>query len=357
MFKLSVIVPCYNAEQYIIQCLDSLVNQTIGIYNMQIILINDASTDGTLSILEKYRDMYKDNILLINQAINQGQAIGRNIGIDSATGEYIAFLDADDWLELDAYEKLLDVAHKFDVDLVQMNYVQHMEGDNPLFSRYSQEAGLYDMTDPEKKIAFFSKHQLLPIWTGIYKSTIFDNQKIRFANFRKYEDNFLGGIVKFSIGSYYFLNEYLHNYRIIDNSNSHNRNDAEHLVRLEIELEKLKFFSENNMYEKYYNLIRNDFLTGFYCNTIHIIFTRFDYVPLEQIRSMQSIVRQFFPDYMQYYYESGFMFNMILTVPFDFPIEIWEELKNDYLSSILDGDKEKIISWGKNLRYSLEKGN
>ena len=97
--KVSIIVPVYNAEKYLERCLDSLVNQTLK--DIEIICINDGSTDKSLKILNKYAGEY-NNILIIEQE-NKGQSAARNVGIDTAGGEFIAFIDADDWVDLDYF--------------------------------------------------------------------------------------------------------------------------------------------------------------------------------------------------------------------------------------------------------------
>ena len=98
MTKVSIIVPVYNTENYIERCLNSLVNQTLE--DIEIIVVNDGSTDNTGKILQKYRDKIK----IIEQK-NSGIATTRNKGLEIATGKYIAFVDSDDWLEIDEIEK------------------------------------------------------------------------------------------------------------------------------------------------------------------------------------------------------------------------------------------------------------
>ena len=93
---LSVIVPVYNTEKYIGNCLDSLLEQDIDKEKYEIICINDGSTDDSLSVLQKYADNY-DNILLIDKP-NEGVSVSRNLGLDKAKGRYVWFIDADDWV-------------------------------------------------------------------------------------------------------------------------------------------------------------------------------------------------------------------------------------------------------------------
>ena len=120
--EISVIIPIFNAERYLGKCLDSIINQSFK--NLEIICVNDGSTDGSLAILEKYSK--KDNRFKIINITNHGQGYARNIGIEKANGKYISFVDADDWIDLDSYEILHDfiVTNKLDVLFFQLiNYI------------------------------------------------------------------------------------------------------------------------------------------------------------------------------------------------------------------------------------------
>ncbi len=118
----SVIIPCYNAEKYIQCCLESIVNQTIGVEKLEIILVDDASTDNTVSILKAYEFRYPEQIMLILCEKNGKQGAARNIGLQYATGEWISFVDADDWIRRDMYECLLKMAEDTQSELVQFRY-------------------------------------------------------------------------------------------------------------------------------------------------------------------------------------------------------------------------------------------
>ena len=116
MSKVSVIIPVYNTEKFLRKCLDSVCNQTLQ--DIEIICINDCSTDGSLEILREYAG--KDNrIKLIELLENCGAAKARNIGIDIAEGEYLGFVDSDDFIDLDFYKKLYGKAKETDADAVK----------------------------------------------------------------------------------------------------------------------------------------------------------------------------------------------------------------------------------------------
>lgn len=112
--KVSAIIPVYNVEKYLEKCLDSIINQTLK--EIEIICIDDGSTDNSISILNKLAQ--KDNRIKIILQENQGPSAARNAGIDIANGEYLVFIDSDDWMEFDAFEKLVDDLEKTNADFV-----------------------------------------------------------------------------------------------------------------------------------------------------------------------------------------------------------------------------------------------
>lgn len=114
MAKVSIIIPVYNVENYLNKCLDSLVNQTLN--DIEIVCVDDGSKDSSLEILNRYASM--DARVKVFSQKNQGPAVARNLGIEKATGEYITFVDSDDWVTLDMCEKLYNKAVKTGVDVV-----------------------------------------------------------------------------------------------------------------------------------------------------------------------------------------------------------------------------------------------
>lgn len=118
MCKVTIVVPVYNVEKYLAECLDSLIHQTLR--EIEIICVNDGSTDNSPNILEDYRKK-DDRIKIINQK-NRGLSVARNVGCDNAKGEYVYFCDSDDYLALDAMEKCYETAKIYDVDVLRFGY-------------------------------------------------------------------------------------------------------------------------------------------------------------------------------------------------------------------------------------------
>lgn len=123
MVKISLIVPVYNVEEYLDDCLNSLINQTLK--DIEIICIDDESTDNSLEVLKSFAR--KDKRVKVFSCNHGGLGISRNRGIKKATGEYIAFIDSDDWMELDFCEKVYDNAIKNNSDIVLFNMIEEYE--------------------------------------------------------------------------------------------------------------------------------------------------------------------------------------------------------------------------------------
>lgn len=111
--KISIIIPIYNSERYIGKCIESVLQQTYK--NIELILIDDGSEDNSFSICQKFKK--KDKRIICRQCKNGGPSKARNIGLNIATGEYIGFLDSDDYIEVDMFERLYINMKKFDADI------------------------------------------------------------------------------------------------------------------------------------------------------------------------------------------------------------------------------------------------
>lgn len=175
MPKVSVIIPVYNVENFLEKCLDSVCNQTLS--NIEIICINDFSTDNSFEILKKYAQ--KDSrIKIIDFKDNKGVAIARNTAIEQAQGEFIGFVDSDDWIDLDFYEKLYNKAVETNSELV----IGNVKEVNPEF-------GHYEVAEKSK----INKYYFVGyFWLGLYKRELLLSKNIRFLDGIKYgEDRLL----------------------------------------------------------------------------------------------------------------------------------------------------------------------
>ncbi len=122
MCKVSIIIPAYNTEEYMAECLDSILNQTLE--EIEIIVVDDGSADGTLAILRDYEKRFPEKIKVFHKE-NGGQASARNVALKYAQGEYLGFVDSDDWIDVDMYEVMYTKAKKENADIVICDMVDH----------------------------------------------------------------------------------------------------------------------------------------------------------------------------------------------------------------------------------------
>ena len=173
MAKLSILVPIYNVEQYLPQCLDSLCAQTLK--SLEIICINDGSTDASGAILDEYAKN-NSNIVVINKK-NSGYGDSMNRGLEAAIGEYIGIVESDDFIDAEAFEKLYELAKKTDADIVKANYYYHSEKGDELHEVVREQKLRRPMTISDDYKILLEEPG---IWSAIYRREFLNEKKIRF---------------------------------------------------------------------------------------------------------------------------------------------------------------------------------
>ncbi len=210
MAKISLIVPVYNTEEYLNKCLDSLISQSLK--DIEIILINDGSTDDSEKIINNYDDK---RIKYISRE-NKGVGKTRNEGIDLAKGEYLAFVDSDDYLDINFCKKMYEKAVKDNCDLVICDFYRDCG------KLIKASFGDFDCTNLIETPELVNNVNLGPC-NKLYKKELFDNKENRFVENLKYED--APFVVKMLISAKKIgkVNDYLTYYVIHDNSETTSR--------------------------------------------------------------------------------------------------------------------------------------
>lgn len=157
MPKVSIIVPVYNVQKYLKRCLDSLINQTL--FDIEIIAINDGSTDKSLSILEDYKK--RDSRLQIINQPNMGLGLTRNVGLNYVSGDYIAFVDSDDFIELDALENMYKIAIVENSDVVCGQLIMFYDSENKKIRKDFSD--IKDISLKKIEMSTFLKDYYLPL--------------------------------------------------------------------------------------------------------------------------------------------------------------------------------------------------
>ena len=184
-YKLSVIIPVFNAEDYIKECLDSVVDQSLGIDNIEVIIVNDNSCDSTLDIISQYTDKYPSFKLISNKS-NLGPGESRNMALKEVSSDYVTYLDADDFISQNAYEDALSKINEFNADLLIYNWETYTGSDyvepinihqqntleNKLITDIKQNPKLFLSTAPWNKIYHRSLFKYLKFSKGFYEDNI-----------------------------------------------------------------------------------------------------------------------------------------------------------------------------------------
>lgn len=197
---ISVIIPVYGVEKYIAQCLESVINQTYN--NLEIIIINDGTKDRSAEIAKEYAK--KDSRVRVYDFENSGASAARNRGIKLAKGEYIAFLDSDDWIEGQMYEKLVNEAIKSNADIVKCGFKSNKEKVGVL--------NKIERSGNQNIDLFFNGILWVVLWNAIYKADIV--KKVIFPeNVRCFEDNYASALYLFLSKKVSTIDSYEYNYR------------------------------------------------------------------------------------------------------------------------------------------------
>ena len=252
MPKVSVIVPVYNVEEYLERCLDSLVNQTLK--DIEIIIVNDGSTDGSKEKIQKYINTYKNIVYLEKK--NGGLSSARNYGIPYAKGEYIGFVDSDDYVELTMYEKMYNKAIEEKSDMVECDFIWEYP------NKKREDIGkVYS----SKKEAIIEARVVA--WNKIIKKDIIEKTKITFPEGLRYEDiEFFYKIVPY-LDKISFVKETLVHYVQRESSIANTQNERTGEI-FKIWENVLNYYIENNIFNEYRSELEYSYTRILLCSSL-----------------------------------------------------------------------------------------
>ncbi|MBP5592314.1 glycosyltransferase family 2 protein [bacterium] len=254
--KISIIIPVYNVEEYLAECLDSCVNQTLR--DIEIICVDDCSSDSSYKILEGYRD--KDpRIRIFRQEQNRKQGAARNRGLKIATGEYVWFVDSDDYIDTKACQILYDAIKDFNVDILCFSAIQFTK--NRIFSypQHFQGVQINKIYHPKTnwKEINFSNLNVVP-WAYLSKKSII--QEFQFRENVFFEDTDFSAILLASVNSFCFIPYSAYFRRINSDSTTQTPMSQKKLEDCIALLNSLDDFVKKNKISEYHFLYK--FLTG-----------------------------------------------------------------------------------------------
>ncbi len=301
--KLSVIVPVYNmaAEGKLNYSMDSLVNQTISDY--EIIAVDDCSTDDSLEILRKYEKKYPGKVKVIASPVNKKQGGAKNLGLEIAQGDWIGFMDSDDWITPDYYEKLLKKAEETGADMVGCDY--------HLTDHHSMEIGKVVHSNKEEQTGILTKekYKSLILDSGslvvkIYKRHIIYDYPNRFPEGIFYEDNAISNSWMLRAKHFEYLQEPMYFYYQHQASTVHTITKKRCEDRMEAARIMIEEAKEFGFWEDYREELESSFTTLFYVNTLFSYMAGVKRQELSFIKAIGIEMKNTFPDFRKNkYYE------------------------------------------------------
>lgn len=261
--KVSVIVPVYNVEKYIDKCLNSLVNQTLN--EIEIIIVNDGSPDNSQKIIDKYVKKYPNKVKSFIKE-NGGQGSARNLGLKYAKGEYISFVDSDDWIDFDALEKMYNLAKKEKSDIVICDMVDHYP-DYEIYHNCTKYNSVFEVTPSA--------------CNKIFKRSIIKD--IRFLSKLWYEDfNFTTKIL-FNTDKISNISKEFYHCNCGHISTMNNDNSLKNLDMITIIDDIIDYLKKNNKYDK--NIIS-------YLIFDHILITTINRVSIQNSNDKKEVINK-----------------------------------------------------------------
>lgn len=309
--KISVIIPCYNVEKWIGRCLSSVVEQDYGLDKIEIICVDDCSSDSTLDVLKEWESKYPENIMIIPLEDNGRQGRARNIGLDYSTGEWIAFIDSDDWVEPDYLSKMYGFGMLDDYDMVVSKLVRD-DYDGSVTKNFSPEQKNIDISykedgtvnnrsmviDSDDKRELFICLQPVSYsacYRLIRRSFLVDNE-LYFPEGCAYEDTAWGSLVNLKINKVFILEDNLYHYFVNQNSTVLAKNEEYHLDMLDVQEYKWNEWVESGAWPRYQEALVYEHITYCFMGFMKVMALRFTNPPYELFTTLKNSINSKFGD-------------------------------------------------------------
>lgn len=300
--RLSVIVPVYNmaADGKLEYCMDSLVDQTIEDY--EIIAVDDHSTDASLEILRRYEARYQGKVKVLASPENKKQGGAKNLGLKIAQGDWIGFVDSDDWVCADCYERLLKKAEETGADMVGCDY--------HLTTKHSMKIGqiVHNNRPEQTGVLTKEKYRSLILDGGslvvkIYKRSIILGHPSRFPEGIFYEDNAISNSWMLRAKHFEYLQEPMYYYYQHEASTVHTITKKRCEDRMEAARIMVQEAREYGYLEEYKDEIESSFTTLFYVNTLFSYMMGVEKKEYAFIKALGKEMKDTFPEFQknQYY--------------------------------------------------------
>ena len=302
MKRVSVIIPCHNAVQWLPKCFLSLVNQSMGMNDIELIFVDDASEDAgrTWEMLLDFERAYPESIMAIQLAENMRQGGARNVALTYATGEYIAFVDADDFVREDFLKKAYEIARSTDADMVQFEYELYTErlGNVPSGRKIERESICLENIAQRKRFLVEEKITY-GCWNKLYRRELIARAGVKYAEHVIYEEPLFVYPLLFFGKRFEIVPDVFYYYR--QNLTGTMRSDMKQLETLkmhaQVQLDVWNFMKTTEFWQDYYEEIKLYFLHTYLYETLLFAAQREFSLPESFIRELTDTVKSEVSDY------------------------------------------------------------
>lgn len=291
MKAVSIIIPVYNAEKYLAKCVNSCIGQTLP--DIEIILVDDCSTDSSKEIIIDFQNQYPDKIRSLFLPVNSRQGAARNRGIEISTGQFLAFVDADDWIEPNMCEKLYQLAVENNADMAGANLFYSHDGKDD-FAEYkysSMELGAQN----NRNVGEYSYFCGL-FWSRIYRRDLIIENNIYFLEGVSYEDSFFNFLTALYANRIVKCEDAFYHYYYNPDSTTKKRNDIKQYARLNVIDMTFEECKKRGLYDIFPHEI--DFKYVYMLEgAIRPLIQNFDHPDTEKFKEIQKMIKKKVPNY------------------------------------------------------------
>ncbi len=304
MAKISVIIPCYNAGAWIGRCLRSIENQTFGMENLEVICVDDASTDDTMKVLREWEQRYPEQIMVVACEENGRQGTARNIGLQYASGEWIAFVDADDWLEPEYFTLLYGIAESGDYEVVSCGHVRDADKELRFLTKEEKQAtgaangghAFCIRSHSERAALIHDQPMKLLAWGKLLCRTFLEEQNLYFPERLAYEDIFWGELLYLQVSRFYVLEAKLYHYFVNEDSTVLKKDAWYHADMLTVQALLHQEWLRRGALDQYPEELEYEYIYTGALAFLKILALRFENPPYALFRLLQAYHTEHFPN-------------------------------------------------------------
>lgn len=302
---ISIIIPCYNVENYIDRCAFSVFEQTIGLENLQVIFVDDGSTDGTWDKLLSLESQYPDSVCIVQNEENLHLGGARTVGLSYASAPYLAFLDADDWIAPDMYQKMYEKMTSLRCDFIMCGHSRDVGTDastarsiQTVSSPFSES--LLEIRSPEVRRKLIVENPFgCFAWDKLYDRNYWFQNNLSFPWHTAYEDIPFGCQLHLTVKRAFIMKDIFYHYMVNPSSLVLKQDESYHFDILETNELKWQILSSHPDFSMCEQELKFDYLmTGFF-GCLKVLLLRFTEVPYDKYKLLRCRVLDHVPDYAQ----------------------------------------------------------